>query len=280
MRIGFILILIAGVGIAGFSGYLVVQEIDRRDKAIASLRKEAAKVVPTKSVYVAKANIDYGQPLTKNDVQLFDWPERLLPEGYFASEEELFGTEEEPIERLVVRAIDRKDLVVADKVTAPGQDAGIVSRLGAGFRAFSLEVDVSNGAFIRPGDLVDIYWSGRVGARESATRLLLDGVELIAINNSTDTSSRLGKTQVARTVTVAVTPQTVATLVQAQNSGTLVVSLRGLGDTETVGDLAVTQSDFLGIEEEVKEVVVEEKKCFTKVRRGTEIIQTQIPCSN
>jgi len=279
MRIGFILILVAGLGIAGFSGYLVMKEFESLNNTIAALRTEASKVVPTKTVYVAKADIRYGQELTKEDVKQFDFPTKLLPEGYFETEEALFGTEEEPLPRLVIRALDENDLIVAKKITAPGEDAGLVSRLGVGLRAFSLNVDVAEGTFVRPGDLVDVYWLGRGANREAATRLILDGVELIAINSRTDNSSRSEDDELARTITVAVSPQTVATLVQAQNTGKLLVSLRGLGDTAAVGELTVTESEFLGIEEEVEEIVVEERKCFTKVRRGTQIIETEIPCS-
>ena len=279
MRLGFILILFAGVGIAGFSGYLVMQEFENQNRQIAALRTEASKVVVTKPVYLAAKDIPYGSPLTKEDVIRFEFPEKLLPEGYFDTEEALFGTEEEPLDRLVIRAFDANDLIVARKITEPGQDAGVISRLGTGLRAFSLRVDIDSGSFIRPGDRVDIFWTGRVANQGSATRLILDGVELIAINDQTGSETRAEPTRVS-TVTVAVSPKTVATLVQAQSSGKLLISLRGLGDTETVGDLSVTQQEFLGIEEEPEEqVVVEERKCFTKVRRGTETIQTEIPCS-
>ncbi|MEO1562093.1 MAG: Flp pilus assembly protein CpaB [Pseudomonadota bacterium] len=281
MRLGFIMILIAGLGIAGFSGYLVMQEFERLNGQIASLRTEAAKVVPTKSVYVANADINYGHILTREDVKKFDWPTALLPEnGYYETEEDLFGTAEDPQEPIVLQAMNQNDLVARVKVTQPGEDAGLVSRVGAGLRAFSISVDVTSGTFLRPGDSVDIFWIGRVENRQSATRLLLEGVQLIAINSDLEATARSTSTQGARTITIAIPPQTVATLVQAQNSGKLVVSLRGLGDTGAVGDLTVTRSDFLGIEEQEEEVIVEEQKCFTTVRRGTEIVRTEIPCSN
>ena len=51
------------------------------------------------------------------------------------------------------------------KVTDPGEEAGVTSQLEPGMRAFALRVDVASGVsgFLRPGDRVDIYWTGSVG---------------------------------------------------------------------------------------------------------------------
>ncbi|MEO0342118.1 MAG: Flp pilus assembly protein CpaB [Pseudomonadota bacterium] len=277
MRLGFILILIAGVGLAGFAGYLVTQQTSQLEKQLAAAKAQAAKVVPTVEVYIAKEDLPYGTQLTPKMVKKFKWPKSLLPEGHFEAAEDLFGENQDEERRLVIRAMDKNDLIVATKITAKGEDAGLVSRLGQGRRAFSLKVNATSGAFLRPGDLVDVYWTGR-DRGEMTTRLLLDAVQLIAINRDLDSSTARNQNQVARTVTVAVDPTTVARLVQAQNTGSLLISLRGLGDTEEVGDLSFTQSDFFGIEE--AEEVVEDQKCFTNVRKGTQVVRTEIPCSN
>ena len=43
-------------------------------------------------------------------------------------------------ERFVMRTIERGEAVLASKVTLPGQDAGITSRLSPGMRAFAIKV--------------------------------------------------------------------------------------------------------------------------------------------
>ena len=50
------------------------------------------------------------------------------------------------------------------KVTEPGQDAGVSSRLERGMRAFAISVNVTSGVsgLLRPGDRVDVYWTGSV----------------------------------------------------------------------------------------------------------------------
>jgi len=63
-------------------------------------------------------------------------------------------------------------------VTEPGDIAGITSLLSPGMRAFTINVDVQSGVsgFLRPGDRVDIYWSGSLrtagGDNQNITRLI------------------------------------------------------------------------------------------------------------
>ena len=56
---------------------------------------------------------------------------------------------------------------VTTRQLEPGQDAGVSSRLSKGMRAFAIRVDVATGVsgFLRPGDRVDVYWSGTIQGR-------------------------------------------------------------------------------------------------------------------
>ena len=127
---------------------------------------------------------------------------------------------------------------------------------------------------LQPGDQVDIYWSGSIQGQET-TKLLLEKVELIAIDQIADVD--MAKPTVARTVTVEVSPIVVASLAQARNSGRLALALRGVGDEVILGNVAVNQADLLGITEVVEEV---KKKCFTRIRQGTQVQVVEVPCSD
>ena len=170
------------------------------------------------------------------------------------------------------------------KVTEPGQDAGVSSRLSKGMRAFAISVDVSSGVsgFLRPGDRVDVYWSGSVegGGRdgEEVTQLIESGVRIVGIDQTAD-GDRSGPS-IARTVTVEATPLQVAGLAQAQATGNLSLSLLGVEDDAVVGDVAVNQRGLLGIEAEAIVQIEREEVCTIRTRRGGEIIQTEIPCTN
>jgi len=250
-------------------------------------RQQMVKTVP---VYVADRALKYGETLTAEDLRQVDWPENALPEGTFDTMDALFPKGKDT-PRVVLRAIEKNEAVLAIKVTEPGEDAGITSRLERGMRAFALKVDVASGVsgFLRPGDRVDVYWTGKVNTSSSVTgnnrgdvtKLIEAGVQLIAVDQSA--AGDLSGTLIARTVTVAVNPQQVASLAQAQTTGRLSLSLVGSGDDVVADAVEVDQNSLLGIIPEVKPVaqkVEEAKECFTKVRRGVEEFQKKIDCSS
>ena len=106
----------------------------------------------------------------------------------------------------------------------------------------------------------------------------MDGISLIAIDQTSGEVSSAAT--VAKTVTVAVSPRTVASLAQAQSTGKLLLSLRGVNDETVSGAIEVTQNDLLGRIE--TEAVVEkvERICTIKTRKGADVIEVPIPCSN
>ena len=234
--------------------------------------------MPTKDVYVVNKQMRYGQRLTIEDVKKVRWPEAAIPEGAFASEEELFpkGTD---VPRAILRTMEPDEAVLAPKVTAAGEDAGVSSRLSAGMRAFTIRTDAQTGVsgFLRPGDRVDVYWTGSAQGR-GVTQLIDANIRIIAINQSADEDVREGV--VAKTVTVEVNPRQVAALAQAQQTGRLSLSLVGADDVIVSDAVEVDQQDLLGIEEQVVVEAPKEEICKSRVRQGTQIVEVVIPCTN
>lgn len=288
MRTVFGLVLLVGIALAGGAVYLAKDRIAQYQAANAQAQAALAQVVPTQTVYVAVDKLNYGQRLTKEDVRAVDWPINSIPEGAFTEENVLFP-ETTDQERVVLRTIEKDEALMAVKVTEPGEDAGLTSRLERGMRAFTINVDVSSGVsgFLRPGDRVDVYWTGRVNlGRDNArngdfTKLIEANVQLIAIDQSANDNR--DEATIARTVTVAVSPQQVASFAQAQSTGTLSLSLVGAGDDTVASAVQVNQRSLLGIGEEVAveiEAVEEEKVCTIRTRRGAEVVELPIPCTN
>lgn len=282
MRFVFGLVLILGVGLAGFAVFMAQGRISQYQSALAQQQAEIRKKVPLEDVYVATRVLEYGERVTKEDVKLVPFPVSSVPEGAFRTEAELFPAEgDKP--RFVVRQIEDKEVLMALKVTEPGEDAGVSSRLAKGMRAFAIRVDVATGVsgFLRPGDHVDIYWSGGGagdGGGDTITKLIEAGVKLIAIDQTSDTSRN--NPLIARTVTVELSPQQVAALAQAQSTGRLSLSLVGTQDDSIAQAADVNQRTLLGI---VDEKVVEAKNpevCTIRTRRGAEVVEIPIPCSN
>ena len=283
MRMVFGLVLLVGIALAGGAVYLAKDRIAQYQMANAQAQAALAQVVPTKTVYVANGPLKYGQRLTQEDVRMVAWPENAIPEGSFLEEEVLFPANTDEL-RVVLRAIEKDEAIMAIKVTEPGQDTGLTSRLEKGMRAFAINVDVSSGVsgFLRPGDRVDVYWTGRVGGgqnRSEVTKLIEATVPLIAVDQR---SGEVEGAQIARTVTVAVSPSQVAALAQAQSTGRLSLSLVGAGDDVVIAsNIEVNQRDLLGIEDEVAAPVKQaEKVCTIRTRRGAEVVNLPIPCTN
>ncbi|MCO4848967.1 MAG: Flp pilus assembly protein CpaB [Yoonia sp.] len=285
MRGLFALVLLVGMGLAGFAVYMVQGFVSQQETALAQERAKTARNVPTTQIYAPTRTITYGEPILPEDVTLIDYAVAFLPEGAFATFEEVFPDGED-VPRVALRQMEINEPLLAIKVTQPGRDAGITSRLNRGMRAFTIKVDVASGVsgFLRPSDRVDVYWTGSVGngSTQSFTQLIKSGIEIIAIDQTAD-GDRSGAS-IARTVTVQVSPQDVGILAQAQSSGALTLSLVGDGDDSVTGDVLVDQRSLLGIADDPviaqAEAAPIDEVCTIKTRRGAEVLQIPIPCRN
>lgn len=287
MRAVFGVVLIIGLGLAGFAVYMVKGYFDQQAIALEQERAAAARIIPTVDVFAMAREIGYGEVLTREDVKIVPYVEGALPVGVFRTEEELFPDGDKD-RRIVLRPMEINEPVLAIKVTEPGGEAGITTRLSPGMRAFAIRVDVTSGVsgFLRPGDRVDVYWTGQTGNLTGnsiqVTKLIESAIRIIAVDQSAD--SNINTALVARTVTVEVSPQQVAALAQAQSSGSLSLSLVGINDTSTATVEDVNQRTLLGISEDAPVITpdapVEEKICTIKTRRGAEVVEIEIPCND
>ena len=280
MRLVFGFVLMLGLGLAGFAVYLAQGYVEQHQAELDKERAAREQVVPLTDVFVSTAAVRYGDRLDQADVKLVRWPVDAVPEGSFTDIALLFPEGQPP--RTVLRAMEPGEAIMTIKVTEPGEDAGVSSKLSPGKRAFALRVDVASGVsgFLRPGDRVDVYWTGsnvsEAGGTREFTKLIQTGVKLIAVDQSAD-QDRSNPT-VARTVTVEATREQVAALAQAQATGRLQLALVGAQDDETYSEIAIDQGTLLGIEEEVVVVEEQERVCTIKTRKGADIVEVEVDC--
>ncbi|KQI69231.1 hypothetical protein AN189_06660 [Loktanella sp. 3ANDIMAR09] len=291
MRVVFGLVLILGMGLAGFAVFMVRGYMSDQQVALQEERARAAQVIETVNVLAANKSLSFGDPLTADDVVYVKYATEFLPEGTFTEITDLFPEGPEVV-RSLIRPIEANEVILMTDTTAPGQIASITQELNPLMRAFTIRVDASTAVsgFLRPNDRVDVYWTGRVAGRNSAeeTHLIGSSIRLIAVDQSTDRNR--SRTSIPSTVTVEVIPADVARLAQAQSEGRLSLALVGKGNEESavpIGDQAIFLPE--PPEEEVQVVeapvaapapVAPPERCFTTVRRGTEAVQTEIACSN
>lgn len=282
MRVIFGLVLLAGVALAGGAVYMAKDYIGQYQSELARAHEMQREIVPTQTVYVASRTLRYGEPLKEDDVRAVKWPTDAIPEGAFTDLAVLFpeGSEEQ---RLIMRPMEASEAVLAVKVTEPGEDIGLTTRLEKGMRAFAIRVDVASGVsgFLRPGDKVDVYWTGQIVTSEggeSVTKLIQSAVRLIAVDQTDD---QINGARIARTVTVAAKPEQVAALAQAQSTGKLSLSLVGAGDDTELEEIKVNQVSLLGLKRAAPVAKApEEKVCTIRTRKAGEMVVIPIPCTN
>jgi pilus assembly protein CpaB len=286
MRAVFVLVLVLGMALAGAAVYMIQDYIAQTDALLKKERDFNAKAGKLVEVYVFNKQLEYGDALSPEDVQLIYWPEKALPESIFREEAVLFP-EDADGPRYIMRTTEAFEPVLASRVTEPGQLAGLTAKLESGMRAFAIKVGVASGVsgFVQPDDFIDIYWTGSIpGVEGEVTQLIESSIQIIAVNNSISEEQSIGGTS-ARTITIAGTPEQVARLAQAQATGRLAMSLVGDSGDVTTEKVQVDTNSVLGIVKEEKVVapeVVEEEVCYSKQRKGGELVDTNIviPCNN
>ncbi|TVP70968.1 MAG: Flp pilus assembly protein CpaB [Rhodobacteraceae bacterium] len=276
MRLVFGAVLIAGVGLAGLAAYQTHSYISQLQTRLAVAERNA-NTTEMVNVFVNANAMRHGQLLRRDDVRVAPFPVYAVPPGAYTDLEELFPNGAES--RVVLRAMDPIEPILTTKLTEPGKQAGITSHLSPGKRAFTIPVNQTTGVagFLRPGDVVDIFWTGRTRDSGEVTQLIQPQLRLIAVDQSAD-MDRTTNVTAARTVTVEASPEQAAALAQAQSSGRLSLALVGIGDTAEVGAIEMTQDRLLGIVREQQREA--DQKCHIRTRRGGELVVIEIPCTN
>lgn len=276
MRAVFGLVLLVGMGLAGFAVYMVNGYFEQQEIRLQRERQRAASAITTVDVYAPSRDLTYGELITAEDVKIIKYPTEFLPEGVFKTEQELFPAGlDRP--RVVTLPMFVNEPVLAAKVTEAGATRGLTALVEPGMRAFPISGRMASGfGDLRPNDRIDIYWTGRLRDGSEVTNLLKSGLQIIAVMG--DGNDRGGP----QSVVLQVTPEEVALLTQAQNSGTLTLSLFGAGDTSTASSIQIGTREVTGEQEAVIEAApapaLVEEKCYVTQNRGTERIQVEVDC--
>ena len=223
MRLTSLLVVIAGFGTAGASGYAAREMIN--DRVSAAQAEQEAATIP---VYVAAVDIPYGQDIERGNITVIDWPRAAIPAGTFQDAADLLPADgQEP--RRARRAIAQGELILFSRVGEFGEKITIVQSLAPNHRAMSIKVDAETGVggFVTPGDYVDVILTqGRNDALRTVT--ILQNIRVVGVDQ--DANEQNDQIQVARTVTLEVTPQDGQRLALAQEAGVLSLTLRNLSE--------------------------------------------------
>lgn len=177
------------------------------------------------TIVVASAPIAFGIELTKENTKEIPWSTAALPDGAFATKNDLLARGR----RTALALIARNEPILRSKVTAPNQAATLSSMLTSGKRAVTVRVDDVRGVagFIQPGDLVDVVLirtEAESTNNQSYSDIILQAAKVLAIDQIT--GERTDKPTVAKAVTLEVAPEDAQKILLASNIGRLSLILR------------------------------------------------------
>ncbi|MGC2856045.1 Flp pilus assembly protein CpaB [Novispirillum sp. DQ9] len=195
----------------------------------------------TTTVVVARVPLYFGNQLTAENLRVIEWPADNRPEGTFTTLDEILREGER---RVVLRPIEADEPILAAKVSGFGGRATLSSVIADDMRAMTIRVNDVHGVagFVLPGDRVDILITREPDKDSPITDILLQNVQVLGIDQ--DANEKRDKPQVARAVTLEVTPEQAQKLTLASTVGTLSLSLRNLLNTDAVAQRSITLKDL------------------------------------
>jgi pilus assembly protein CpaB len=200
------------------------------------------------AVVVAARSIELGQTLTPDMLRLQTWPADALPQGAFTQLSDLTAGEA----RVALRAIEPNEPILASRVSGPGGRATLSATIAEGHRAVAIRVNdvIGVGGFVLPGDFVDVLLTRAEGRSRSnddmQTDLLIDNVRVLAIDQTANDNG--DDPQVARAVTIEVTPEDGQKVALASQIGTLSLALRR-ADEIGAGQIPTTPAQTIRIQD-------------------------------
>lgn len=206
----------------------------------------AVSQAPVVKVVAAAAALKFGDRLAAENLKLVEWPAGAVPEGTFKSMDDLLG----PQPRVALQAIQTNELILAPKVTGPGQRASLSAVISTGMRAMTIRVNDVLGVagFVLPGDRVDIMLTREVTQDQPITNVLLQNVKVLGIDQRSD--QQKSDPDVVKAVTIEVTTEQAQKIVLAATVGKLSLALRDVSNVELAPVKPVSLSD-LGVSEAI-----------------------------
>lgn len=232
--------LVVAVFFGLIASYGIYNFLNQQQRATDSLRAS------TQDIVVAAQDIPPGTTLNdeafkRGIVKTTPWPKSSIPAGAFSSPQQIVGK----VNRVKILA---NEPILESRLA--GEGAGLTVRLEAGKRALALRVDeiVGVSGFIVPDDRVDVILTTTpVGAAQDAkiSKIVLQNKRVLSVAQNTEQKD--GKPQLARSITLEVTPEEAEKLSLASQEGQIVLALRGLGDDAHLTTVGSNKRDLLSL---------------------------------
>src|ERR1044071_1713064 len=232
--------LVVAVFFGLIAAYGIYNFLSERQKAEETLRAANQDIV------VAAQDIPPGttfneETMKKGFLKTTPWPKNSIPAGAFSSQQQIVGK----VNRVKILA---NEPILESRLA--GEGAGLTVRLEAGKRAIALPVNeiVGVSGFIVPDDRVDVILTttplGATGDTK-ISKIVMQNKRVLSVAQSTEQKD--GKPQLARSITLEVTPEEAEKLSLASSEGQIALALRGLGDDAQLATIGSNKRDLLSI---------------------------------
>jgi pilus assembly protein CpaB len=232
--------LVIAVFFGFIAAYGIYNFLGQQQKATESLRAANQDIVVA-GQDIAPGTAINDEAIKKGLVKTIPWPKNSIPAGAFSSTQQVIGK----VNRVKILA---NEPILESRLA--GEGAGLTVRLEAGKRALALSVNeiVGVSGFIVPDDRVDlILTTVPVGGNADAkvAKIVMQNKRVLSVAQSTEQKD--GKPQLARSITLELTPEETEKLTLASSEGQIVLALRGLGDEAETKTIGSNKRDLLSL---------------------------------
>jgi len=233
--------LVVAVFFGLVAAYGIYNFLRQKGQEAEALRQQTQNVVVAAQELPAGTAIN-DDMIKKGMVKGVQWPKASVPPGSFSSPEQVKGK----TNRLKIMA---GEAILESRLT--GEGAGLTTRLEAGKRAMALRVDeiIGVSGFIVPDDRVDVIVTttppGNKNQDDKVSKIVLQNKRVLSVAQSVEQKD--GKPQVARSITVEVTPEESEKLSLATQEGQIVLALRSTGDDTDAKTAGSNKRDLLAV---------------------------------
>ena len=219
-------------------GLLGVALITRYISNIQAYTRDLGEVV------VAKSDIQLGEKITAEQLNLLPMPNGSVPEGAFRKASEVVG-------RVAITRIGLREPITLSKLAPEGTEGGLSAVIPQGYRAMTVKVDdiVGVSGFIMPGSFVDVVAiivpPGDNQSKGPISKIVLQSIKVLASGPKIDTPENQRTPAEVRAVTLQVTPEQAEKLVLAANEGKLQLVMRNYTDQDDAATRGANKNTLL-----------------------------------
>ncbi len=217
---------------------------------LASKEKNQNVAVSGVEILVANKALMTGAVLKATDVRWESLPDNAVFNGVIKKSDQADENKMEIYGKPLKRNIESGEPVTMQAVLMNVEGSGnfLAASIAPGMRAVSLAIkaETSAGGFVTPGDHVDVLMTyqmsmkgdasdyAAVAIQKYASETVLSNVRVLAVDQNAKENGHEPK--VAKTVTVEVSKEGAQILAMAAGMGTISISLRRLGEKDTMAD--------------------------------------------